>query len=228
MGTSGARFKGSSVQSVRRHKSTSLSNLAVVVNFMAPIQSRPFKPLNFLHNFVSGPNLDHQWYPYQYLIITQYESIGIYIYIIYIYICIIYSYEIIWIKDIICQMAIDGYRLSLHLFYRSLRLPLGSRVAQHTTQEDPGPSMAGWSGWSNHIHIPKKTWHEEIYEHLWTSMNIYETLKDVAKFFHLSSSFRSCSVRSVLRVALIAVVTADLLGRRLSCGEPTCWPGLMW
>ena len=53
-------------------------------------------------------------------------------------------------------------------------------------------------------------------------MNIYETLKDVAKFFHLSSSFRSSSVRSVLRVALIAVVTADLLGRRLSCGEPTC------
>ena len=58
-----------------------------------------------------------------------------------------------------------------------------------------------------------------IYEHLWPSMNIYETLKHVAKFFHLSSSFRSCSVRSVLRVALIAVVTADLLGRRLSCGE---------
>jgi len=48
-------------------------------------------------------------------------------------------------------MAIDGNRSTC---FRSLRLPLGSRVAQHTTQEDPGPSMAGWSGWSNHI--PKK------------------------------------------------------------------------
>ena len=86
-------------------------------------------------------------------------------------------------------MAIDGYRLSLHLFYRSLRLPLGSRVAQHTTQEDPGPSMAGWSGWSNHIHIPKKTWHEEIYEHLWTSMNIYEHLWNPQRCRQILPSF---------------------------------------